>query len=144
MVTHAFRGLIDRQKANEILARERLPLQLTDNGVIHPQVHSLIDCPEIHIYHLMPSGVSKASAVACDIARRGISPAQTLAIGDATADVEMGEHTGSLVVLANALRSAAVQEALKQRDARGDATLCTTGSTADGWAEFANALLAAR
>jgi hydroxymethylpyrimidine pyrophosphatase-like HAD family hydrolase len=144
MVTHAFRGFVDRQKADEILAHEQLPLHLSDNGVINPQVHSLIDCPEIHIYHLMPSGVSKASAVAHDIARRGISPAQTLAIGDATADVEMGEHTGSLVVTANALRSAAVQEALDKREARGGVTLHTTGSTADGWAEFTHALLAAR
>jgi 3-deoxy-D-manno-octulosonate 8-phosphate phosphatase KdsC-like HAD superfamily phosphatase len=144
MVTHAFRGLVDREEAARLLARERLPLTLVDNGEIHPQVHTLVDCPEIHIYHLMPRGVSKASAVAADIARRGLRLEQTLAIGDAKADMEMGEHTGTLVVMANALRSATVRAALDERHARGAVTLRTEGSTADGWAEFANALLAAR
>jgi phosphoglycolate phosphatase-like HAD superfamily hydrolase len=144
MVTHAFRGLVDRERVTRLLERERLPLTLVDNGEIHPQVHTLVDCPEIHIYHLMPRGVSKASAVAADIARRGLRPEQTLAIGDAKADMEMGEHTGTLVVIANALRSATVRAALDERHARGAVTLRTEGSTADGWAEFANALLAAR
>jgi hydroxymethylpyrimidine pyrophosphatase-like HAD family hydrolase len=144
MVTHAFRGFVDGQEAERLLARERLPLRLIDNGEIHPQAHTLVDCPEIHIYHLMPTGISKASAVAADIARRGISPGQALAIGDAKADMEMGAHTGTLVVLANALRSAAVQEVLARRADGGNVTLRTEGSTADGWAEFARALLAAR
>jgi hypothetical protein len=58
--------------------------------------------------------------------------------------MEMGEHTGTLVVMANALRSAAVRTALDTRHARGAVTLRTQGSTADGWAEFATALLATR
>ncbi|MDR2106036.1 MAG: Cof-type HAD-IIB family hydrolase [Coriobacteriales bacterium] len=144
MVTHALRGFVDAQAVEQLLAREQLPLRLVDNGEIHPQAHTLVNCPEIHIYHLMPSGVSKASAIATDIARRGLSPKQALAIGDAKADMEMGEHTGALVVLANALRSAAVQDTLLCRAAKGSVTLRTEAPTADGWAEFACALLAAR
>jgi hydroxymethylpyrimidine pyrophosphatase-like HAD family hydrolase len=144
MVTHAFRGFVDRKRVTELLAREHLPLQLVDNGIIHPQVHTLINCPEIHIYHLMPQGVSKASAVANDMARRGLCSAQTLAIGDARADVEMGDHTGSLVVMGNALQSNAVQDALAARAAHGKISLYTEGLTADGWVEFAHALLVAR
>ncbi|MDR0346866.1 MAG: Cof-type HAD-IIB family hydrolase, partial [Coriobacteriales bacterium] len=98
MVTHAFRGFVNGDKVAALLEQEALPLLLVDNGEIHPQQHTLIDCPEIHIYHLMPRGVSKASAVAADIAQRGLRPEQTLAIGDSKADIEMGEHTGSLVV----------------------------------------------
>jgi hydroxymethylpyrimidine pyrophosphatase-like HAD family hydrolase len=157
MVTHPLRGNVDGEKVARLLADEALPLTLLDNGQIHPQTHTLVNCPEIHIYHLMPRGASKAVAVAHDITRRGLAPAQTLAIGDARADMEMGEHTGSLVVVANALHSAAVQEALRtraERAGRGGAaeagarpaatTLCTEASTADGWVEFAHALLAAK
>jgi hydroxymethylpyrimidine pyrophosphatase-like HAD family hydrolase len=144
MVTHAFRGFVDAERAQELLANERLPLRLSDNGQIHPQAHTLVDCPEIHIYHLVPRGASKARAVAADIARRGLAPEQTLAIGDAAADMEMGEHTGSLVVVANALRSDAVCAVLSARPACAAAPLCTEAPTADGWVEFAHALLAAR
>ncbi|MDR0351014.1 MAG: HAD hydrolase family protein [Coriobacteriales bacterium] len=146
LVTHSLRGHVDGEKAGQLLAKEALPLMLSDNGQIHPQEHSLIDCPEIHIYHLMPRGVSKATAVAHDIARRGLAPEQTLAIGDARADMEMGEHTGALVVLANALHSEAVLEALRTRATAPQAptTLYTKASTADGWAEFAQALLSAK
>ncbi|MDR1014360.1 MAG: HAD hydrolase family protein [Coriobacteriales bacterium] len=173
MVTHPLRGNVDGEKVVRLLADEALPLTLLDNGQIHPQTHTLVDCPEIHIYHLMPRGASKALAVAHDIALRGLAPERTLAIGDARADMEMGEHTGSLVVLANALPSAAVQEALRARAERAEraeqqagrggatateavaetgpgraepaaATLYTEGSTADGWVEFAHALLTAK
>ncbi|MDR1082549.1 MAG: Cof-type HAD-IIB family hydrolase [Coriobacteriales bacterium] len=143
-VTYALRGFVDTERTAALLEREHLPLLLLDNGEIHPQTHTLVDCPEIHIYHLMPSGVSKASAVAKDIARRDIAPGQTLAIGDAAADVAMGEHTGSLVVMANALHSTAVQAALDKRNARGNVTLYTENPTADGWTEFAQSLLATR
>lgn len=163
-VTHALRGFVDNAAVKAFLATEELPLELKDNGVIHPQEHTLVDCPEIHVYHLVPQNTSKARAVKADMERRGLNRAQTLAIGDAAGDVEMGEHTGSLVVLGNALESKAVLDALEARgaggpgsreiDERGDdrtsphsedaITLYTRGSTADGWVEFAQALLAAR
>jgi hydroxymethylpyrimidine pyrophosphatase-like HAD family hydrolase len=149
-VTHAFRGFVDAEKAERLLADERLPLELIDNGEIHPQVHTLVDCPEIHIYHLVPRGTSKAAAVARDCARRGLRAEQTLAIGDALGDVEMGQHTGSLVIMGNALRSETVRRGLARRAADAKkagyqiVTLYTEGHTADGWAEFAEALLAAK
>ena len=164
IVTHAFRGLVDNDKVARILAAEALPLELADNGEIHPQVHTLVDCPEIHIYHLVPRGSSKALAVKADMERRGVSPEQALAIGDAVSDIEMGDYVGTLVVMGNALHSETVQKALKARAARFEAgmwdgdegdgagpprqneavTLYTQGFTADGWVEFAQALLAAQ
>jgi hypothetical protein len=56
----------------------------------------------------------------------------------------MGEATGSLVVVANALESAAVRTAIAGRVHRGLTTYSTAGSTADGWVEFVHALLAAK
>ncbi|MDR2197550.1 MAG: HAD hydrolase family protein [Coriobacteriales bacterium] len=143
-VTHALRGFVNVEEAEDFLAGERLPLTLLDNGIIQPQVHTLKDCPEIHVYHLAPRGASKAAAVAADIAQRGLDAARTLAIGDAPGDMEMGRHTGSLVAVANALRSAQVREALAARLAAGRATFVTEASTADGWLQFAHALLAAK
>ena len=165
VVTYALRGFVDNDKVRQFLDLEELPLELMDNGVIHPQEHTLVDCPEIHVYHLIPRGTSKALAVQADMARRGLSRAETLAIGDAAGDVEMGNHTGTLVVMGNALSSKAVQDALAARaaevdpgtwgdgggggqrayrDENGVTTLYTQGSTADGWVEFAQALLAAQ
>ena len=149
-VTYALRGLVDADKVESFLDKEALPLELADNGEIHPQKHTLIDCPEIHIYHLVPRGTSKALAVKADIKRRGLTCGQTLAIGDAKGDVEMGDHAGALVVMGNALHSKTVQEALENRIERAhnegwDATtLFTSGFTSDGWVEFAHALLLAQ
>jgi len=149
-VTFAFRGLVDAEKVARLLADEPLPLELADNGEIHPLAHTLIDCPEIHIYHLVPRGTSKALAVKADITRRGISREQTLAIGDSMGDIEMGDCTRSLVVMGNALHSRTTQEALATRakraarDGRDATTLFTSESTSDGWVEFAQALLSAQ
>ncbi|MCL1846408.1 MAG: Cof-type HAD-IIB family hydrolase [Coriobacteriia bacterium] len=167
-VTHAFRGFVDDDEVGRILAAETLPLELCDNGVIHPSRHTLIDCPEIHIYHLTPRGSSKALAVKMDLERRGVVRERAVAIGDSKSDVEMGDYTGALVVMGNALHSKTVLKALAARAARAarleagmrdrsegeeagpsryerDATaLYTQGFTADGWVEFAQALLAAR
>jgi 3-deoxy-D-manno-octulosonate 8-phosphate phosphatase KdsC-like HAD superfamily phosphatase len=140
-VTHTLRGYVTAEEAEAFLATEQLPLTLIDNGIISPQVHTLQDCPEIHVYHLTPRGASKAAAISQDICARGLDPATTLAIGDAPGDVEMAEGTGSLVVVANALRSKAVREQLAVRLAAGQPTFVTAGSTVDGWIEFAKALL---
>ncbi|MDR3316262.1 MAG: Cof-type HAD-IIB family hydrolase [Coriobacteriales bacterium] len=137
-------GYIDENAARKLLAEEQLPLQLLDNGIIHPQKHALVDCAEIHIYHLLPQGSSKAAAVSADIARRGLKREQTLAIGDSLGDVAMGEAAGTLVVVQNATHSAWTARALAERIQQNSPTFITEGSTADGWSEFASALLAAQ
>jgi len=98
-VTLMLRGNIDCERAERILDEGPLPLQILDNGVIHPKNHTLVDCPEIHIYHLMPKGADKGTAVAADMARRGLIRSQTVAVGDAIGDMAMGEHTGSFVLI---------------------------------------------
>jgi hydroxymethylpyrimidine pyrophosphatase-like HAD family hydrolase len=146
-VTLMLRGCVDREELERILNECSLPLSLLDNGVIHPQKHTLTDCPEIHIYHLMPRGTSKGSAVLADVARRGLLREQTLAIGDAIGDMEVGEHTGSFVLVNGGAIETVVEGyyAARGDDAEKLGTLFVTeGKTADGWAEFANALLAAK
>ena len=185
-VTVMLRGFIDYSRGERILNEGSLPLRLLDNGVIRPQEHTLIDCPEIHIYHVMPRGAGKGPAVAYDMAKRGLVREQTVAVGDAIGDMAMGEHTGSYVLMnggapekvldgyhAGILRkadcdsaaggvsdsagSAACDSATGGTagdfadsgltscvDAFGFPVFLTRGRTADGWAEFAHALLAAK
>jgi phosphoglycolate phosphatase-like HAD superfamily hydrolase len=189
------RGAIDIEKANRLLATElamrppatagethamaqatakALPLTLHDNGIIHTPAPGLPTLSELHIYHLLPSGVSKAAAVAALMTERGIAPKAAVAIGDSAADMAMGEHTGTLVVMQNGLKSGGVRAALSRRQAALDqatplvgankaadvsqavnavepdespffsTTFCTLKPTADGWVEFAEALLAAK
>jgi hydroxymethylpyrimidine pyrophosphatase-like HAD family hydrolase len=141
-VTQMMRGCVDADEITSMLASFELPLQLYDNGIIHPRVHTLCDCQEIHIYHLMPPGAGKGAAVANDMARRGLSRQQTTSIGDAIGDVEMGTHTGSFVLAHNSNKSHLEVQAV-QNNPGISAGFATQGATADGWVEFATALLAA-
>jgi hydroxymethylpyrimidine pyrophosphatase-like HAD family hydrolase len=142
-VTRMFRGYVSPDAVLQVLAKEALPLQLSDNGIIRPQKHTLRDCPEIHVYHLMPAGTSKGRAVARDMQRRGISPKVTVSIGDAVGDVVMGVHTGSFVLVGNSTKSSVLETAALAHELPKK-ILATTGRTADGWVEFADALLSAK
>ena len=65
-VSHLFRGSIDALEANELLAAEGHDgLRLVDNGEIGPQLHG---------FHLIPAGTSKAAAVAVHMRARGYAP----------------------------------------------------------------------
>ncbi|MDR1713304.1 MAG: Cof-type HAD-IIB family hydrolase [Coriobacteriales bacterium] len=143
-VSQALHGCVDTAAAEAELAKEHLPLQLLDNGIIRSNTSGLEDCPVVHIYHLLPRGCSKAAAVALDMCERGLRPEQALAIGDSVGDIAMGQSTGCLVAVANALRAESARHALETRVAQGLPTFITSLPTADGWVEFAEAFLAAR
>ncbi|MDR3136969.1 MAG: HAD hydrolase family protein [Coriobacteriales bacterium] len=142
-VTQMMRGFVDDRAAARVLSAIQPPLQLFNNGIIHPPFHNLRDTNPIHIYHLMPQGAGKDSAVAADIQWRGLRREQTLAIGDAASDLAMGRYTG-VFVLARTSQNAHLQE--QRVWERGE--ICdgffTTGYTIDGWVEFAQALIAAK
>ncbi|MDR2671820.1 MAG: HAD hydrolase family protein [Coriobacteriales bacterium] len=142
-VTQMMRGCVDVNEITSVLANSDLPLQFYDNGIIHPAVHNLTECDQIHIYHLMPQGIDKGQALAADIERRGLKKLQTVAIGDAIGDVAMGRYTGSFV-----LTRASTDNALEVDAAKADAHIrpgfIAKGSTVDGWVEFARALLVAK
>ncbi len=145
-VTFLMRGSIDVSPGGEadcLLANHELPLQLLDNGVIHPPRHGLLDVEEVHVYHLMPRGTGKGEAVAADMEAKGLVPEQCLAIGDAEGDVPMGTYTGSFVLMDNHKKTRPV--AYAESIVANPATLFTTNSpTIDGWVECAHALLKAR
>lgn len=145
-VTVLLRGSVDTSPGGEIetlFSGFELPLQLLDNGVIHPKDHGLLSVDEVHIYHLTPKGTGKGAAVAWDMELKGLSPEQTVAIGDAEGDASMGAYTGSFVLVDNHKKSSPV--AYTQSVVADPHALFTTSlPSADGWVEFAHAILSAQ
>ncbi|MHB8342632.1 MAG: HAD family hydrolase, partial [Mycobacteriales bacterium] len=71
------RGQVDPEEVHGWLALAGHPtLRLRDNGVLPHRGQP------VHVYHLLPDGVSKGQAVAFDLARRGVPAAQAAAVGD--------------------------------------------------------------
>jgi len=103
--TQLFRGLVDTGDADRILADAGFEwLSLHDNGRLHGAYLGL-DAGVAHAYHLMPRGVDKGSAVAIDRSRRGLARMDTIAIGDAIADLAMAPEVGALVLVRDAVES---------------------------------------
>ena len=94
-VSHVFRGSVDAQEANELLAAEgHSELRLVDNGEIEPATHT---------FHLIPAGVSKAAAVSAHMRARGYAPEECVAVGDSREDLDVARVVGRLFLVANAV-----------------------------------------
>jgi predicted mannosyl-3-phosphoglycerate phosphatase (HAD superfamily) len=138
--TILLRGSLDLAEAREVLAGLDLPVEIVDNGVVHPLATGLSDIEEIHAYHLMPPGVTKAGSVALDLARRGLSREHAAAIGDGATDVEIADVVALGAVVGNAILDARVRGAASTRSNVYAMTL----ERGEGWAEFSATWLAAR
>ncbi len=142
-VTHAMRGCIDPDEAAKYLKSQGFNLEFEDNGMIFsPSKTTLVDCSQIHGYHIVPAGTSKAKAVKDDMEQRGILPNECVSIGDGHGDIYMGQYTGSFVMMVNGLkqtRNVAATEALDCPHKFVTNKICN-----DGWIEFANAVLRAK
>lgn len=139
-VTHVLRGSLDCATAQAALNTLTVPIDIIDNGIIHPPRHTLMDVDEVHVYHLVPRGTSKEHAIRELLARRGLTPADAVAIGDSTTDVEMMNAAALGVLVKNALADPRVLSAIEGLDT----IVATRAERGDGWAEFAHAWLAAR
>jgi len=145
-VTHLLWGNVDTSPGGEVeqfFAQHEPPLQMYDNGIVHPKKHGLTDVSEVHIYNLVPRGSGKGEAVAADMAKKGLAPEQVLAIGDSKGDLPMGKHTGSFVLVTTP-DDASLYGLAEAAVAHPENLFATTLPTADGWVEFANALLKAQ
>lgn len=136
------RGRIDLQRAQEFLDTFEVPLEIVENGAINPKVHTL-DEPlpggetQMHAYHVVPAGVSKAVAIKLDLQRRGIDPQRALMIGDGMADLQCAPSVGVALMVENALSSPNVVSGF---DRYPNAAL-THGARGDGWAHMAQLIL---
>jgi len=95
-VSHVFRGVVEVEQANELLAAEgHAQLRLVDNGEIEDGRRC---------YHLIPAAASKAGAVALHMRARGLAPAQCIAVGDSREDLGIAPQVGRFFLVANAAR----------------------------------------
>jgi len=102
-VSHLFRGLVDLQQANALLAAEQHEdLRLVDNGEISRDETALDLAGPPHAYHLIPAVSSKAGAVARHMRARGYAREECIAVGDSREDLEVAEAVGRLFLVANA------------------------------------------
>lgn len=138
-----FRGKVDLDEAGELLKRSGFDwLSLQDNGIIPRHMPGSgkerfpgLDVDEVHAYHLVPRGVSKAAAAAADLARRGLGPNAAVGVGDSPADAELAHHVAAVFVVANGRR------AVEAGRAWPDNVYVTDAPYGDGFAEVVFALL---
>lgn len=136
--TPLMRGNVDLAKVEALLAETGHDrFQLVDNGVI-PRKSSTLDVPETRAYHLVPRGVSKQLAVAKDQERRGFERSETVAAGDAEADLPLAESVGAFFMVRNGLDA---NPHLAERIDGADNVFVTEGRMGNGWAEVVETLL---
>ena len=113
-VSHLFRGYVDAFEVDALLEAEgHGGLRLVDNGVVNRRSPALAALPHVRGYHLVPRGASKASAGAAHSRARGLSPAETFAVGDSREDLACAGAVGSLWLVANAVeRDPSIREAI--------------------------------
>lgn len=141
--THLLRGCLDVTAAQAVLDELEPPIGILDNGIVRTTGDLACSDGELaHAYHLVPRGVSKAQAIALDLAMRGLGPEHAAAIGDSATDIGMAESVAVMALVSNAFDSKGVVQALSDTT-RSNVwrTCCARG---EGWTEFAGAWLAAR
>lgn len=138
--TELLRGSIDLAEAAAVLGELDVPVAILDNGIVRPLVTGLAGVAEIHAYHLMPPGVTKAGALARHLGLRGLEGGRSASIGDSEADVGMADTVALGVVVANALADKCVLDAATRRPN----VYAVEGERGAGWAEFADLWIGAR
>jgi hydroxymethylpyrimidine pyrophosphatase-like HAD family hydrolase len=99
--TLLLRGHVDLAVTRDLLVRSGYGwLTVEDNGIV-PRRFPGLDVDEVHVYHLVPRGVSKAGAVAADLAARGVDASAAVAVGDSPTDVALAPHVAAVFVVAN-------------------------------------------
>ena len=91
--SHLFRGHVPLAEVEKLFADRELDLRLVDNGITRRRSPEL-NVDEVHVYHLIPAAAGKGRAVATHMRRRGLSPEETIAIGDSRGDLEVADVTG--------------------------------------------------
>ncbi len=131
-VSVMFQGLVEPSEVEAALEEAGLGwLGFQDNGRLRRTLPEL-DVPEVHAYHLLPRGVSKASAVRRHRALRGFGRSEAAAVGDSAADLQVAPEVGRLFLVRNGL------------DQIGDlppGVRVTDGSHGAGFAEAVSSLL---
>jgi len=133
------RGTVDPLAVDAWLAERGLGwLTLKDNGALPRTSRMTLDGDALpRVYHLMPRGISKGAAIAWDLERRGLTPADAVAIGDSVSDLEMAPAVGRLWITANG----AAVDGMADRIAAVPNVGVTDGAMGEGWAQAVRASL---
>jgi phosphoglycolate phosphatase len=101
--SHLFRGNVDLGEVHALFEQHgHRDVRLVDNGITGRRSERM--APDVlHTYHLIPRAAGKANAVAAHMRRRGLSPEETIAIGDSRGDLEVAGVVGRFYLVANAL-----------------------------------------
>lgn len=130
-----FRGQVDLAQVDATLEEAGYGwLTLLDNGVI-PRPFRGLEVEEVHAYHLLPRGVTKATGVAAHRERRGLGVEECLAVGDSPSDAALAGEVGAVAIVANGRAS------VESSGSAADNVLATDGSHGAGFAEVVRALL---
>jgi hydroxymethylpyrimidine pyrophosphatase-like HAD family hydrolase len=103
-VSHLFRGEVDLDEVGAVLEQAGFGwLRLVDNGVIPEHGGLSAEVSIVHAYHLIPSGASKARAVARHMQARVLTAEDCIAVGDSREDMDAARVVGTFWLVANAL-----------------------------------------
>jgi hydroxymethylpyrimidine pyrophosphatase-like HAD family hydrolase len=105
-------------------------LRVHDNGVL-PYREMPGVTGAVHVYHVMPGGLSKGAGVDADLERRGLLPAGAIAIGDSISDLSMAPYVARFFLTANGAASPATKEAAAGYD---NVYICDQAN-GHGWVE---------
>jgi hydroxymethylpyrimidine pyrophosphatase-like HAD family hydrolase len=108
------RGLVDPAEAHDWLETHGWGwLRLHDNGVLDRHRPTGLDPAAIpaHVYHLMPDGLSKGLGIEADLARRGLTGSDAIAIGDSISDLGMAPYVRELWLVGNGPRNSTLTKA---------------------------------
>lgn len=143
-VTVAMRGEVPDEEATAMLAESGLNLDWGYNGYLpHISRPTTLNLPEGvpgRAFNVSPAGLNKGRGIARFCELRGIDPAETLSIGDASSDFLMADATDTFFLVENGLNAAGVDEFL----ATHEHAYVTQGRNVDGWVSSMRTLLAAK
>lgn len=133
-----FFGEIDLRRANGLLQREGYKgLVLVDNG-FSKLMELDLDVDRLHIYNLMPAGVTKASGVMLDKKLRNLKKENCIALGDSLEDLKMAGEVKYFFLMKNALEH---REELEEELVKYDNVYITEEIMNRGWNEIISSLL---
>ena len=143
-VTVGLRGEIPDEEARALLDACGVALDWADNGYLNyisaPTTLRLPEGVPGRAFNIMPKGLNKGRAIKRFCELRGIDPAETLAIGDATSDYLMADYTGMFLLVENALGNSDIEGFLASHpDAR-----VVRGRIVDGWVRAMRTLVEAQ
>jgi hydroxymethylpyrimidine pyrophosphatase-like HAD family hydrolase len=133
-----FFGEINLKKANNILrSKGYSELVLVDNG-FSKLMNIELDVGRLHIYNLMPEGVTKANGIVLDKKIRNIKSENCIALGDSIEDIKMASEVKFFFLMKNALEH---KDELEEELIKHDNVYITENLMNRGWSEIMESIL---